>query len=95
MATDLKSPDKAVGLAVPSLSSLPAVFASVFEEMGGQARLREWAEENYGDYLKLMVRMIPAQASAPPPGAAGNWVKVSPLLKRTILDGEKEEPADG
>lgn len=37
-----------------------AVFGTAFEEIGGIERLCEWAEENYGDFVRIFSKMAPA-----------------------------------
>lgn len=36
------------------------LFSDVFEQMGGVDRMKVWAAENYGEFMKLYVRLAPA-----------------------------------
>ena len=36
------------------------VFGQVFEELGGAETLRNWAQENYGQFIKIFSKMAPA-----------------------------------
>lgn len=67
------------------------LFGAAFEEIGGFGRLCEWITEdpkNYGDFLKMFVKM------APPPSADLTIremnVTVNSGLQSTVLDGEIE-----
>jgi len=60
-------------------------FIRTFEEVGGEERLREWADANYGDFVKIFVRIAPR----PPADTQEGTIKISihPSLKRSPLDG--------
>ena len=67
------------------------IFGAAFEKLGGVNKLVDWAgsdPENYGDFLKLFVKMAPS-----PSGDVTirkMEISVNPQLKRTALDGEVE-----
>ena len=43
------------------LTRLKQMFPDAFKELGGVERLVEWADENYGDFMKLYVQLIPKE----------------------------------
>jgi hypothetical protein len=36
------------------------VFARVFEELGGQDRLLDWADDNFTDFIRIFSKMVPS-----------------------------------
>lgn len=36
------------------------IFGAVFEEVGGQAKMVDWAQKNYTEFVKIFARMAPA-----------------------------------
>ena len=67
-------PPERRGITTPS-TSVPAVlskqhvvhgvFGTVFEQIGGEERLADWANENYDKFLQMFVKMAPAPREAP------------------------------
>jgi hypothetical protein len=55
-------------------SPLDGIMANVFNEIGGEKRLIEWADENYGTFIKMMVKLRPNVA--PSSGHTGD-IKIS------------------
>jgi hypothetical protein len=64
---------------------MPALFAEVFEEMGGKQFLKEWAQDNPGGFIRLISGMRP---SLQPISAIQGEVKIiiNNNLGRTELD---------
>lgn len=77
---------------LPSLMAhqhpIHGLFGAAFEEMGGHERLKKWAEDHYGDFIRIFAKMVPPPQ--PGKGEAQGPVELHPALKRTVLDGEKE-----
>ena len=66
-------------------SPLDGIMANVFNEVGGEKRLIEWADENYGTFIKMMVKLRPNVA--PSSGNTGDInITFNNELKRTELD---------
>jgi hypothetical protein len=63
---------------------LHGAFANVYERMGGEDQLLTWAEENQGEFYKMLVKL------APPPvqkGASGHLsVVINTALQPSALD---------
>jgi hypothetical protein len=68
------------------------LMGQVLEELGGIDFLVDWAEENPGEYVRILMAANPApQQIATPAGGAGNGsgihLHVHPALAPTSLDG--------
>lgn len=71
---------------------LHAAFASVYERLGGEEFLLDWAEENPDKFFAMMAKMAPA---APPKGQHGGLhLHVHPTLAAGPLDEVKGQVID-
>lgn len=57
---------------------------NVFERLGGEARMMEWADQNYGEFMKLYAKLLPSQTKELQP--EDNTLKIQHRLPRTKLD---------
>lgn len=65
--------------------AIHGVFADVFDRLGGEDFLYEWALDNPGRFLQLFVKMTPNLM--PQQGVQGDvHLHVHPVLGRTELD---------
>ena len=62
------------------------VFDRVLERMGGEDRIVEWAEDNFGDFIKLYARLSPEGSRS---GSQIN-IQVNAALGPSPLDGESD-----
>lgn len=63
---------------------IAGLFGAAFEEVGGFNRLKEWANEDYKTFIKIMVGFVPPARFAVPPDKPDE-IEVNPLLKETGL----------
>jgi hypothetical protein len=73
-----------------SQNAIHGLFGEVFEEMGGRAFLKEWAEDNPSRFITLFVKMVPGLI---PTASLTGDIKISIHndLGPSALDGEAEE----
>lgn len=65
------------------------LFGIAFEEAGGAARLTEWANDHYGDFVKIFSGMAPkAQRDVT---VRQMNIQINSDLRETALDGHAEE----
>jgi hypothetical protein len=68
-----------------SQHALMGIFGNVFERLGGEQFLYEWAEDNPSKYLTMLVKMVPNLA--PTQGIQGDInIRISSDLPRSALD---------
>ena len=66
---------------------LHGVLGEVYDELGGKDFVKEWAEENPGAYIKLLMASTPSMT--PMNHVQGDvTLIVHPTLAPTVLDGE-------
>jgi hypothetical protein len=46
-------------------TSMKAVLSEAFETLGGVKRLVEWGNENYSEFSKLWIKMLPTEIKTP------------------------------
>lgn len=44
---------------LPQVHPIHGVFLQVFEELGGAERMKEWADENYTDFMRIFSKIAP------------------------------------
>ena len=77
---------KALKTKFEAQSPLDGIFASVFQEMGGEKRFLEWADENEGTFYKMLVKLRPNVA--PSSGHSGEIkISINNQLQPSPLDG--------
>jgi hypothetical protein len=85
------SKKKSTALANPMQQQLGQVhpihaqFLQAFEELGGIERMKEWADENYTDFMKIFSRMAPRPQTEINAGRIE--IVVHSSLKPSALDG--------
>ncbi len=68
-----------------SQHAIMGIFGNVFERLGGEQFLYEWAEDNPTKFIVLMTKMVPALA--PAQGMQGDVkLMVHPTLVSSELD---------
>ena len=68
-----------------SQHALMGIYGNVFERLGGEDFLFEWAEDNPSKFLSMIVKMVPN--IAPTQGIVGDInIRISSDLPRTALD---------
>tara|TARA_R110000744_G_scaffold53041_1_gene113454 strand:+ start:202 stop:492 length:291 start_codon:yes stop_codon:yes gene_type:complete len=68
-----------------SQHALMGIYGNVFERLGGEQFLYEWAEDNPSKYLTQLVKMVPTLA--PTAGLQGEInIRISADLPRSVLD---------
>ena len=80
---------------VYSRRQIEQAFLESFEMVGGVPRLAIWAnkEENYGEFLKLMMKLAPKEATA---AQLGQVLKYQSLVPSSPLNRPAaSEPEDG
>lgn len=97
MANDLvkdsgKVLERYEGNTLPSLMAsqhpIHGLFGAAFEEIGGHERLKEWAKENYGDFIKIFSKMAPPPS--PKVSVSNMKVEISSALQKPPIEGETE-----
>jgi hypothetical protein len=73
-----------------SRRQIEQAFIETFELVGGIPRLAVWANhpDNYGDFLKLLMRMAPKELTA---GAMGQVIEYRSMVPQSPLNRAKEE----
>ena len=68
-----------------SQHALMGIYGNVFERLGGEQFLFEWAQDNPSKYLTMLVKMVPTLA--PTSGLQGEInIRISNDLPRSALD---------
>jgi hypothetical protein len=68
-----------------SQHALMGIYGNVFERLGGEQFLFEWAQDNPSKYLTMLVKMVPNLA--PTQGIQGDInIRISNDLPRSALD---------
>ena len=68
-----------------SQHALMGIYGNVFERLGGEQFLFEWAQDNPSKYLTMLVKMVPTLA--PTSGLQGDInIRISNDLPRSALD---------
>ena len=68
-----------------SQHALMGIYGNVFERLGGEQFLYEWASDNPSKFLSMIVKMVPN--IAPTQGIVGDInIRISSDLPRTALD---------
>ena len=68
-----------------SQHALMGIYGNVFERLGGEQFLYEWANDNPSKFLSMIVKMVPN--IAPTQGIVGDInIRISSDLPRTALD---------
>jgi len=68
-----------------SQHALMGIYGNVFERLGGEQFLYEWAGDNPSKFLSMIVKMVPN--IAPTQGIVGDInIRISSDLPRTALD---------
>jgi hypothetical protein len=68
-----------------SQHALMGIFGNVFERLGGEQFIYEWAEDNPTKYITLLTHMVPNLA--PTQGLSGDInIRISSDLPRSALD---------
>jgi hypothetical protein len=67
-------------------------LACVYEQMGGQDALLEWAEENPGKFFDLMMKASPPPQSNPKGGGLSLTLALHPALAPGPLDVTPNAP---
>jgi hypothetical protein len=68
-----------------SQHALMGIYGNVFERLGGEQFLYEWAEDNPSKFLSMIVKMVPN--IAPSQGLQGDVnIRISADLPRSKLD---------
>lgn len=63
---------------------LHGMMARVLDDLGGQDFITDWADDNPGQFINMLMRLAPA---APPKGAVGGvHLHIHPDLSPTALD---------
>ncbi len=78
---------------VPKKQKLLSAVDDTFELIGGGPRLAMWADENYGEFVKLYGKTLPSQIQATIEGKLQHIIR--PALPPSPLDaieGEFSEP---
>lgn len=57
---------------------------NVYEKLGGEARMAEWADQNYTDFMKIYAKLLPPPTQPLEP--EDNTRKIKHILPRTKLD---------
>jgi len=60
------------------------LFGQTFEELGGQDFFTDWAEENPGTFIQMMMSLMPQQHT--PSGNTANVINIHPGLAPGPLD---------
>lgn len=83
--TKLATRAKPLAEQLQNVHPIHAVFIQAFVELGGEERFRQWADENYGDYVKILSHIAPRPQLDSEPGKI--QISIHPSLNRTALDG--------
>ena len=87
------SSTKAVVEQLQGQHAIHGIFGRVFERWGGEDRLLDWADENPGRFITLMVGMTPSMT--PMNSVSGDvHLHVHQSLVPSALDGEKAVVSD-
>ena len=83
-----------VKLAYTTAHPMFGIFAEVLEEVGGKTFIKEYAEDNPGQFIRVLVAMAPSVA--PVTGMQGDVnIHIHNQLGRTALDGDFKDVTDG
>lgn len=79
--------DQAVIDTLQKQSPLHGAMGRVYERLGGEEKMLDWAEEHYGEFLKILVKLAPP----PQPDSGGGKGDVIINLPNSLAPG----PLDG
>lgn len=57
---DPQTPPKPLQSTLHAQHPIHGLFGDVFDSVGGVDRLADWAEDNYGDFIRIFAKMAPA-----------------------------------
>ena len=80
--------DQAITDKLQSQSPLHGAMGRVYQRLGGEEALMDWAEENYGEFLKIMIKLAPPPQEKPGGGNTGSvTINLPEGLGPSALDG--------
>jgi hypothetical protein len=69
-------------------------YFNTFRELGGDPRMVEWADQNYGEFMKLYAKTLTPAVNHMQVNASGP-VQINCPIPRSALDDSPELTADG
>lgn len=95
MADDSNLPanpnDQAIIAKLQDQSPLHGAMGRVYERLGGEEALLDWAEEHYGEFLKILIKLAPPPQDKPGTSHGGVTINLPGVLSPGPLDVVSEQ----
>lgn len=72
-------------------SPLHGAMGRIYERLGGEDALLDWAEQNYGEFLKILIKLAPPPQHNDKPGQAVVNINLPEGLGPSPLDVVSEQ----